>query len=49
MTTAPTVVTTEKRSRVKLDNIREIERQMQKLWSDLKVFEADAPDHAIDK
>ncbi|CAF4589633.1 unnamed protein product [Rotaria sp. Silwood1] len=41
-------VTTEKRSTVKLDTIREIERQMQKLWADLKIFEVDAPGHPSD-
>jgi leucyl-tRNA synthetase len=42
-------ITGVKQSRAKLDSIREIEQQMQKLWADLKVFEADAPDHATDK
>jgi len=48
-TAAATAVTTEKRSTAKLDTIREIERQMQQLWSDLKVFEVDAPGHTTDK
>ncbi|CAF3565723.1 unnamed protein product [Rotaria socialis] len=38
-------VSTEKRSTVKLDTIRNIEKQMQKLWADLKIFEVDAPGH----
>jgi hypothetical protein len=41
--------TTEKRSTVKLDTIRQIERQMQQLWSDLKIFEVDAPGHTANK
>lgn len=41
--------TTEKRSTVKLDTIRAIEKQMQKLWADSKIFEADAPGHHTDK
>lgn len=50
VTTAATIAgATEKRSTVKLDTIREIERQMQKLWTDAKIFEADAPGHATDK
>ncbi len=48
-TTAAAVTTTEKRSTVKLDTIRQIERQMQQLWSELKVFEVDAPAHPTDK
>jgi hypothetical protein len=48
-TVAANAVTTEKRSTAKLDAIREIERHMQKLWADLKVFEADAPGHTTDK
>lgn len=43
-----TGATIEKRSTVKLDAIREIERHMQKLWADLKVFEVDAPGHTGD-
>ncbi|CAF2869864.1 unnamed protein product [Rotaria sp. Silwood2] len=39
---------TEKRSTVKLDAIREIEKQMQKLWADLKIFEVDAPSDPTD-
>jgi hypothetical protein len=46
---ATTAVAAEKRPRAKLDTIREIERQMQKLWADLKIFEADAPGHTTDK
>jgi leucyl-tRNA synthetase len=46
---AANAATTEKRSTVKLDAIREIERNMQKLWADLKVFEVDAPNHTTDK
>ena len=46
---ATDVDTTEKRSTVKLDAIREIEKNMQKIWADLKVFEADAPGHTTDK
>ena len=46
---ASTAATTEKRSTVKLDTIRQIEKQMQKVWADLKVFEADAPAHPTDK
>ena len=42
-------VITEKRSTAKLAMMREIEINMQKLWADLKVFEADAPDHPSDK
>ena len=42
-------MTIEKRSTVKLDTIRDIEKQMQKVWSDLKVFEVDAPIHTTDK
>lgn len=41
--------TTEKRSTVKLDTIRGIEKKMQKQWADLKVFEVDAPGHTVDK
>ena len=41
--------TTEKRSTVKLDTIRDIERKMQQLWADLKIFEVDAPGHPGDK
>jgi leucyl-tRNA synthetase len=48
-TAAATAETTEKRSTAKLDTIREIEKQMQKLWADLKVFEVDAPGHTTDK
>ncbi len=47
-TVATAAETTEKRSTVKLDTIRGIERQMQKLWSDLKIFEVDAPGHTTD-
>jgi leucyl-tRNA synthetase len=47
-TVATAAETTEKRSTVKLNTIREIERQMQKLWSDLKIFEVDAPGHTTD-
>ncbi|CAF5201997.1 unnamed protein product [Rotaria magnacalcarata] len=36
--------TAEKRARKKLDTIRQIEKQMQKSWASLKLFEADAPD-----
>lgn len=46
---ATTVAPTEKRSTAKLDTIRNIEKQMQKIWSDLKVFEADAPGHPTDQ
>ncbi len=46
---ATTAVAAEKRPRAKLDTIREIEKQMQKLWTDLKIFEADAPGHTTDK
>ncbi|CAF4615853.1 unnamed protein product [Rotaria sp. Silwood1] len=38
-------VKTEKRPTTKLDTIRDIERRMQKLWADLKIFEVDAPDY----
>jgi hypothetical protein len=38
-----------KRSTVKHDTIREIEKQMQKRRTDLKVLKADAPNHNIDK
>ncbi len=49
-TTAPsTMDTNEKRSTVKLDAIREIEKQIQKQWANLKVFEVDAPVNATDK
>jgi leucyl-tRNA synthetase len=41
--------TTEKRSTAKLDTIREIEKQMQQIWADLKVFEVDAPSQPTDK
>lgn len=41
--------TAEKRPRVKLETIREVEKKMQKLWADLRVFEADAPGHPTDK
>jgi leucyl-tRNA synthetase len=37
------------RSTVKRDTIHEIEKQIQKLWADLKVFEADAPSDSTDK
>lgn len=51
--TASTVVETsvriEKHSTAKLDTIREIERQTQKLWADSKIFEVDAPTHFTDK
>ena len=47
--TASAVTTTEKRSTVKLDTIREIEKHMQKVWADLKIFEVDAPGHTTDK
>ena len=46
---AASTATTEKRSTVKLDTVRDIEQQMQKLWADLKVFEADAPVQSADK
>jgi leucyl-tRNA synthetase len=49
VTSATTVAPTEKRSTMKLDTIREIEKQMQKQWDDLKIFEVDAPGHASDK
>lgn len=39
----------DKRSTIKLDTIRKIELQMQKLWADLKIFEVDAPAHYTDK
>lgn len=49
-TSAPaTGATAEKRSTVKLDTIRDIEKKMQKLWADAKVFEADAPGHPTKK
>lgn len=44
-----TAATTEKRSTAKLDSIRQIEKQMQKLWADLKIFEVDAPAHPSNK
>ena len=44
-----TAASTEKRSTAKLDTIRQIEKQMQKVWADLKVFEADAPGHPTSK
>jgi len=47
VTAAP--ATTEKRSTAKLDTIREIEKQMQQIWADLKVFEVDAPSQPTDK
>lgn len=40
-----TMTTGENRSTAKLDTIREIEKKMQILWADLKIFEADAPVH----
>ena len=46
-TTAPK--TTEKKSTVKLDTIRDIEREIQKKWAQAKVFEEDAPAHPTDK
>lgn len=55
MATAATTTTTakanptEKKSTVKLDTIREIEREIQKKWADAKVFEEDAPAHPTDK
>ncbi|CAF4114082.1 unnamed protein product, partial [Adineta steineri] len=45
---ATAAVTGEKRSTVKLDTMREIEKHMQKLWADMKIFEADAPSHSTD-
>lgn len=39
----------EKGSTIKLDTIRDIERQMQQKWADMKVFEADAPVNYTDK
>ncbi len=48
-TVAAAAATTEKRSTVKLDTIREIEKQMQQIWTDLKVFEVDAPSQPTDK
>ena len=49
MSTTQVTATAEKRSTIKLDTIRDIERQMQKVWGDLKIFEADAPGHLSDK
>ncbi len=40
---------THKHSTVKRDTIREIEKQIQKRWTDLKIFEADAPSHTTSK
>lgn len=40
---------TKKRSNMKLNTIRDIEKQMQKLWSDLKMFEVDAPTDITNK
>ena len=40
---------TDKRSTLKLDTIRNIEREMQRNWADLKVFEADPPTNWNDK
>ncbi len=48
-TAAAAPATTEKRSTAKLDTIREIEKQMQQIWADLKVFEVDAPSQPTDK
>jgi leucyl-tRNA synthetase len=42
-------VSTEKRSTVKLDTIRNIEKTIQKQWAEAKIFEADAPGHATSK
>ena len=39
----------DKCSTIKLDTIRNIERQMQQKWADMKVFEADAPVNYTDK
>jgi len=47
-TTTAKVNPTEKKSTVKLDTIREIEREIQKKWADAKVFEEDAPAHPTD-
>jgi hypothetical protein len=49
MNVAAEKVTTTKRLTLKLDNIRQIELQMQKLWTQLKIFEADAPTEHVDK
>ena len=49
MATAQVNATADKRSTIKLDTIRDIERQMQKVWNDLKIFEADAPGHVSNK
>ena len=46
---AMTITTGENRSTAKLDTIRQIEKRMQTLWADLKVFEADAPAHSTKK
>ena len=48
-TEAATNEKNEKRSTIKLDTIRNIEREMQRKWADLKVFEADAPINSSDK
>ncbi|CAF3956937.1 unnamed protein product, partial [Adineta steineri] len=45
---ATAAVAGEKRSTVKLDTMREIEKHMQKLWADMKIFEVDAPSHSTD-
>jgi hypothetical protein len=39
----------EKRSTVKLDTVRDIERLIQRKWADAKIFEEDAPGHPTDK
>lgn len=49
MTCATVEETTEKCSTAKFDTIRGTDRQMQKLWTDLKVFELDVRGHTTNK